>query len=57
MQGEKIPYKMLGQDPFSTWMGIEILECEIGRCRVNDHKKRNVEQYGKSSWSHKLYFG
>lgn len=34
MQGEKIPYKMLGQDPFSTWMGIEILECEIGRCKV-----------------------
>ena len=34
MQGEKIPYKMLGQDPFSTWMGIEILECEIGRCKL-----------------------
>lgn len=29
-----IPYKMLSQDPFSTWMGIEILECELGRCRV-----------------------
>ena len=25
---------MLSQDPFSTWLGIEILECEIGRCRV-----------------------
>ncbi|MCA0133278.1 PaaI family thioesterase [Winogradskyella alexanderae] len=34
MQGEKIPYKMLSQDPFSTWMGVEILECEIGRCKV-----------------------
>ncbi|HKK11868.1 MAG TPA: hotdog fold thioesterase [Flavobacteriaceae bacterium] len=34
MQGEKIPYKMLSQDPFSSWMGIEILECEIGRCKV-----------------------
>ena len=34
MRGENIPYKMLGQDPFSTWMGIEILECEIGRCKV-----------------------
>ena len=34
MLGENIPYKMLGQDPFSTWMGIEILECEIGRCKV-----------------------
>lgn len=34
MRGENIPYKMLGQDPFSSWMGIEILECEIGRCKV-----------------------
>lgn len=25
---------MLSQDAFSQWMGIEILECEIGRCRV-----------------------
>ncbi|MDG4716727.1 PaaI family thioesterase [Winogradskyella marincola] len=25
---------MLSQDAFSTWLGIEILECEIGRCRV-----------------------
>ena len=34
MRGEGIPYKMLSQDPFSTWMGIEILDCELGRCRV-----------------------
>ncbi len=34
MQGEKIPFKMLSQDAFSTWLGIEILECEIGRCKV-----------------------
>ena len=34
MQGELIPHKMLSQDAFSTWLGIEILECEIGRCRV-----------------------
>ena len=34
MQGEQIPHKMLSQDAFSTWLGIEILECEIGRCRV-----------------------
>ena len=34
MKGYKIPYKMLSQDPFSSWMGIEILECEIGRCKV-----------------------
>ena len=34
MRGEGIPYKMLSQDPFSTWMGIEILYCELGRCKV-----------------------
>ncbi|PTM08376.1 MAG: thioesterase [Bacteroidetes bacterium] len=34
MKGEAIPYKMLSQDAFSQWMGIEILECELGRCKV-----------------------
>jgi acyl-CoA thioesterase len=34
MKGEQIPYKMLSQDAFSSWMGIEIIECEIGRCKV-----------------------
>lgn len=29
-----IPYKMLSLDAYSTWLGIEILECEIGRCKV-----------------------
>lgn len=30
----RIPDKMLSQDVFSTWLGIEILECEIGRCKL-----------------------
>ena len=34
MKGEAIPYKMLNQDAFSQWLGIEILECELGRCKV-----------------------
>ena len=34
MEGIKIPYKMLSQDAYSQWLGIEILECEIGRCKV-----------------------
>ena len=34
MKGSDIPYKMLSQDAFSQWLGIEILECEIGRCKV-----------------------
>ncbi|WP_100803107.1 PaaI family thioesterase [Ulvibacter sp. MAR_2010_11] len=34
MDANKIPYKMLSQDAFSQWLGIEILECELGRCKV-----------------------
>src|SRR5690554_5539409 len=35
LKGSKtIPHKMLSLDPFSQWLGIEILECEIGRCKV-----------------------
>lgn len=34
MKGEAIPYKMLSQDAFSQWLGIEIIACEIGRCKV-----------------------
>ena len=34
MEVTKIPHKMLSQDAFSQWLGIEILECEIGRCKV-----------------------
>ncbi|MBT0607531.1 PaaI family thioesterase [Aequorivita echinoideorum] len=29
-----IPKKMLSQDAFSSWLGIEILEVEKGRCKV-----------------------
>ncbi len=34
MNGENIPYKMLSQDPYSQWLGIEILESKIGYCKV-----------------------
>ncbi len=34
MKGETIPYKMLSQDAYSQSLGIEILECEVGRCKV-----------------------
>ena len=34
LASEAIPYKMLSQDAFSQSLGIEILECEIGRCKV-----------------------
>ena len=34
MMSKSIPLKMLSLDPFSQWMGIEILECEIGKCKL-----------------------
>jgi len=29
-----IPHKMLSQDSYSQWLGIEVLEVEKGRCKV-----------------------
>ena len=34
MEGSKIPYQMLSLDAYSQWLGIEILECSIGHCKV-----------------------
>jgi|TARA_R100000479_G_scaffold31436_4_gene12716 acyl-CoA thioesterase len=34
MEVTKIPHKMLSQDAFSSWLGIEILEVKLGRCKV-----------------------
>lgn len=34
MNHSLIPKKMLSQDPFSTWLGIEILEVSLGKCKV-----------------------
>jgi acyl-CoA thioesterase len=34
MKGTDIPHKMLSQDAYSQWLGIEILDCEVGRCKV-----------------------
>ena len=31
---EDIPVKMLSLDPFSTWLGIEVLEVEKGRAKL-----------------------
>lgn len=30
----EIPHKMLSLDAYSQWLGIEILECELGRCKL-----------------------
>ena len=34
MAAEDIPVKMLSLDPFSSWLGIEIIDVEKGRCKV-----------------------
>jgi len=33
-ESHQIVSKLLNADPFSQWMGIEILEADIGRCTV-----------------------
>ncbi|NAS31540.1 hotdog fold thioesterase [Flavobacteriaceae bacterium R38] len=49
MEGKTIPHKMLNQDPFSTWLGIEILECEVGRCKVGmTVRKEMLNSMGKA---------
>jgi acyl-CoA thioesterase len=32
--GKNIPAKMLSLDPFSSWLGIEIISVEVGRVKV-----------------------
>jgi acyl-CoA thioesterase len=34
MEGTKIPYKMLSQDAYSQWLGIEIIEAQLGYVKV-----------------------
>jgi acyl-CoA thioesterase len=34
IQGAEIPHKMLSQDPYSSWLGIEIIESRIGYVKV-----------------------
>ena len=42
MKGEDIPYKMLSQDAFSQWLGIEILECELGQCKLGMNIRKDM---------------
>ncbi len=34
LPADEIPKKMLSQDPFSQWLGIEILQVGNGKCKV-----------------------
>ncbi|RNC87656.1 MAG: hotdog fold thioesterase [Winogradskyella sp.] len=42
MKGEDIPYKMLSQDAFSSWMGIEIIESQVGRVKIGMTIRREM---------------
>lgn len=49
IKGKDIPTKMLSLDPFSTWLGIKILECEVGRCKVGlTIRKEMLNSMGKA---------
>lgn len=37
-----IPHKMLSLDPFSTWLGIEILNVELGHCKLGLKIRQNL---------------
>jgi len=42
LKGHEIPYKMLSLDAYCQWLGIEILECEVGRCKVGMTIRREM---------------
>ncbi len=49
MEGKKIPYKMLSLDPFSKWMGIEILSSELGKVKLGlKIRKEMLNSMGKA---------
>ena len=46
---QSIPHTMLSKDPFSTWLGIEVLEVELGRCKVGmTIRKEMLNSMGKA---------
>lgn len=49
MKGAQIPHKMLSQDAYSQWLGIEILESEIGLVKVGmTIRKEMLNSMGKA---------
>lgn len=42
MNPRDIPVKMLSQDPFSSWLGIEIIEVEKGRSRLGMRIRKDM---------------
>lgn len=49
MSNKAIPHKMLQMDPYSSWLGIEIIECEVGKCTVGmTVRKEMLNSMGKA---------
>jgi len=49
IEGKNIPAKMLSLDPFSTWLGIEILASDIGCVKVGmTIRKEMLNSMGKA---------
>jgi acyl-CoA thioesterase len=49
MQGAEIPHKMLSLDHFSQWLGMEILEAGIGKCKLGLRiRKDMINSMGKA---------
>lgn len=49
MEGAKIPHKMLSLDPFSQWLGIEIIESSIGKVTLGlKVRKEMLNSMGKA---------
>jgi acyl-CoA thioesterase len=49
IEGKHIPGKMLSLDAYSQWLGIEILECEIGYCKLGmTVRKEMLNSMGKA---------
>lgn len=49
LSGKEIPHRMLSLDPFSTWLGIEVLHAEIGQVTlVMTVRKEMLNSMGKA---------
>ncbi|SHJ37728.1 PaaI family thioesterase [Aquimarina spongiae] len=49
IQAETIPHKMLSLDPFSQWLGIEVLDVKKGCCTVGmTVRKEMLNSMGKA---------
>ncbi|RZS99877.1 PaaI family thioesterase [Aquimarina brevivitae] len=49
LKPEAIPHKMISLDPFSSWLGIEVLSVEVGRCKVGmTIRKEMLNSMGKT---------